>query len=56
VNGGGDLTVIQDGTEALNIETDDNVMQYVTSRVQGETLTIGLEFPGLRSVIPAVCD
>ena len=53
VNGGGDLTVIQDGTEALNIETDDNVMPYVTSRVQDGTLTIGLEFPGLRSVIPS---
>ena len=53
VNGSGDLTIIQDGTEALNIETDDNVMQYVTSKVQGGTLTIGLEVPGLRAVIPS---
>jgi Protein of unknown function (DUF2807). len=53
VSGGGDVTIIQDGTEALKIETDDNVMQYVTSKVQGGTLSIGLEFPSLRSVIPS---
>ena len=53
VSGGGDVTIIQDGTEALTIETDDNVMQYVTSKVQAGTLSVGLEFPSLRSVIPS---
>lgn len=53
VSGGGDLTIIQDGTEALRVETDDNVMQYVTSKVQDGTLAIGLDFPGLRLVIPS---
>ena len=53
VNGGGDVTIIQDGTESLAIQTDDNVMQYVTSEVRGGTLYIGLQFPNLRSVIPS---
>ncbi len=53
VSGGGDVTVIQDGTESVSIETDDNVMQYVTSEVRGGTLYVGLEFHGLRSVIPS---
>jgi hypothetical protein len=53
VSGAGNVTIIQDGTEALRVETDDNVMQYVTSRVNGGTLSIGLEFPGSRSVIPS---
>ena len=53
VSGAGDMTIIQDGTETLTIETDDNVMQYVTTKVQGGTLSIALEAPGLRSVIPS---
>jgi hypothetical protein len=53
LSGGGDVTIIQDGTEALTVETDDNVMQYVTSRVLGGTLSIKLDFPQLRSVIPS---
>jgi len=53
VSGAGNVTIIQDGTEALTVETDNNVMQFITSRVNGGTLSIGLEFPGLRSVIPS---
>ena len=53
LSGGGDVTIIQDGTEALTIETDDNVMQYVTSKVLGGTLSIGLDFPNMRSVLPS---
>ena len=53
LSGGGDVTIIQGGTEALTIETDDNVMQYVTSKVLGGTLSIKLDFPQLRSVIPS---
>jgi hypothetical protein len=53
ISGGGDVTIIQDGTESLTIETDDNVMQYVTSEVRGGTLYVGLEFHSLRSIIPS---
>lgn len=53
VSGAGDVTILQDGTEALTIETDDNVMQYVTTEVRGGTLDIGLDFPDLHSVIPS---
>ena len=53
VSGAGDVTIIQDGTEALTIETDDNVMQYVTTEVKGQTLSIGLDFHGAQQIIPS---
>jgi hypothetical protein len=53
VSGGGDVTIIQDGSESLTIQTDDNVMQYVTSEVRGGTLYIGLHFADLHTVIPS---
>jgi carbon monoxide dehydrogenase subunit G len=43
VSGAGSLVIIQDGTEALTIETDDNIMPYVTSEVRGGNLSIGLD-------------
>jgi len=52
VSGGGSMDILQDGTEALIIETDDNLMQYVTSEVRGGTLYLGLE-TGLRSFLPS---
>ncbi len=52
ISGGGDAEIIQDGTESVTIETDDNVMQYVTSEVRGDTLYLGLDFNGLRFVNP----
>jgi hypothetical protein len=52
VSGGGSLDIIQDGTEALTVETDDNVMQYITSEVRGGTLYLGMDF-GMRSLIPS---
>jgi hypothetical protein len=52
VSGGGTLDIIQDGTEALTVETDDNMMEYITSEVRGGTLTLGMEF-GMRSLIPS---
>jgi len=53
LSGAGGVTIIQDGTEALSVETDDNVMQDVTSKVLGGTLSIGLDVPSMRSVIPS---
>lgn len=52
VSGGGSMDILQDGTESLTVETDDNVMQYVTSEVRGNTLYLGLDF-GLRSFLPS---
>ena len=52
VSGGGSMDIIQDGTESLTVETDDNVMQYITSEVRGGTLYLGLDF-GLRSFLPS---
>jgi hypothetical protein len=41
--GGGSMEIIQDGTEAVTVETDDNVMQHVTSEVRDGTLYLGLD-------------
>jgi hypothetical protein len=53
ISGGGSMDIIQDGSESLTIETDDNVMQYVTSEVRGKTLELGLDFGSLRSIMPS---
>jgi hypothetical protein len=39
----GELTIIQGETEGLTIETDDNLLPYITSTVSGGTLTIGFD-------------
>jgi hypothetical protein len=52
VSGAGTLEIIQDGSESLSIETDDNMMQYVTSEVRGGTLHIGLDST-LRALLPS---
>jgi len=52
VSGGGSMNIIQDGTEGLTVETDDNIMQFVTSEVRGGTLFLGLD-SNLRSLLPS---
>ncbi|MCX6033995.1 MAG: DUF2807 domain-containing protein [Chloroflexi bacterium] len=52
VSGGGSMDIIQDGTEALTVETDDNVMQYFTSEVRGGRRYLGLD-SGVRSLLPS---
>jgi Putative auto-transporter adhesin, head GIN domain len=52
VSGGGSLEIIQDGTESLTIETDDNMMQYVTAEVRGGTLYVGLN-SSMRTLLPS---
>lgn len=52
VSGGGSMDIIQDGTESLSVETDDNVMEYVTSEVRGGTLYLGLD-SNLRALLPS---
>ena len=52
VSGGGSMDVIQDGTEALTVETDDNLMPFITSEVRGGTLYLGMD-SGLRAILPS---
>ena len=51
-SGAGDVEIIQDGTESITIETDDDVMEHVTTEVRGGTLYVGLDFDGPTSIIP----
>ena len=43
LTGSGEVILIQGEEESLTVETDDNVMRYVTSEVTGGTLTLGTE-------------
>lgn len=51
-SGMGEAEIIQDGSESITIETDDDVMPYVETEVRGGTLYVGLDFDGLRSILP----
>jgi hypothetical protein len=55
VSGGGSLNIIQDGTESLTVETDDNMMQYITSQVRGGTLYLSLD-SHMQSVAPSALN
>jgi hypothetical protein len=52
VSGAGTLEIVQDGSESLIVETDDNVMPYVTSDVRSGTLYLGLDSTQ-RSFLPS---
>ncbi len=52
VSGGGDLVIIQDGTESITIETDDNLMQYLVAEVRGGTLHLYLDNQGINNFNP----
>lgn len=43
LSGSGDVIITQGETESLTIETDDNVMEHITSEVRGGTLYLGTE-------------
>ena len=43
VHGSGKVIITQDGTESLTVETDDNLIEYVTTEVVGRTLELGFE-------------
>jgi hypothetical protein len=53
LSGFGELNVTQDGTEALTIQAEDNLMPLITTQVQDGLLVIGME-PGINvtSVLP----
>lgn len=52
VSGAGSLEILQDGTEALTVETDDNMLPYVTSAVRGGTLYLALD-SSTRALLPS---
>lgn len=41
VSGAGKVIVTQGNSESLNVETDDNLMEYIETKVKGNTLEIG---------------
>lgn len=45
LNGSGDVIIEQGGEESLTIETNDNIMQYVTTEVRDGTLHLAVEAP-----------
>jgi len=52
VSGGGDLIIVQDGTESVTVETDDNLMQYLVAKVRGGTLDLYLDNNGINNFQP----
>lgn len=53
VSGGGELIIIQDGSESVSVETDSNLMQYVVAEVTGGTLHLYLDRQGLNNYLPS---
>jgi len=43
INGAGELYIEQGETEALTVEADDNVMEYITTEVVGDTLELKIK-------------
>ena len=53
LSGSGEVIITQSGEESLIVETDDNVMEYVTTSVRGGTLYLGFEAKKARAVSPS---
>ena len=51
-SGAGEVEIIQDGTESISIETDDDVMPHVLTEVEDGTLIVRLDFEGMISIQP----
>lgn len=52
ISGSGDVLVRQGDTEALQIETDDNIMKYISTRVRNNTLYIDVDTDDGESISP----
>jgi hypothetical protein len=53
VSGAGELVLIQDGSESLTVETDDNMMPYLVAEVRGSTLHLYLRSNGMNNLQPS---
>lgn len=49
--GFGELSLVQGEREALTIQTDDNILPYIKTRVSGETLTISFDEQGWQPIV-----
>ena len=52
LSGSGEVVITQSGEESLTVETDDNIMQYVTTEVRGGTLYLGFDTKRVKSISP----
>lgn len=52
LSGSGEVIITQEGSESLSVETDDNVMQYIKTVVEGGTLELGFE-EGIGMILPS---
>jgi hypothetical protein len=52
LSGSGEVIVTQSGEESLTVETDDNIIEYVTTEVRGGTLYLGFDTTGPKSISP----
>lgn len=52
LSGSGEVIVTQSGTESLTVETDDNIIEYVTTKVRGGTLYLGFDTTEAKSFSP----
>ena len=43
LSGSGRVVITQTGSESLSVETDDNIMEYIKTEVNGRTLELGFE-------------
>jgi hypothetical protein len=50
LEGSGELTILQDGSESLLVETDDNLLPYVETEMRNGTLHLRLNSPGSVSI------
>lgn len=53
LGGSGEVVITQGGEESLTVETDDNIMQYVTTKVRGGTLHLGFDNIRFQSISPS---
>jgi hypothetical protein len=52
LSGSGEVYITQSGEESLTVETDDNVMEYITTEVRGGTLYLGFDSQNFSSISP----
>ncbi len=53
LSGSGEVLITQGGEESLTVETDDNIMQYVTTEVRSGTLYLGFDTERNKSISPS---
>lgn len=52
LNGSGKVIIIQGEEESLLVETDDNIMEYVTTEIHGSTLELDFDFTRVMTIDP----